>query len=147
MYFSTSKQQKFDRLSQFKPEANVIHKFQPSLNSLLWLDDTNQVTSFNQLECFISAQHSYAMLKFVYDIDCATLFSLTTTKQKEGIALSWVRRRFGRPFWSKKVSCYWLYVHYWKWPRTNPIFQHNFKLHCSDWLLKIFNQSECLKSA
>ena len=28
----------------------------------------SHVNSFNQLECFISGQHSYATLKFVYDI-------------------------------------------------------------------------------
>ena len=36
-------------------------------NKALWLDAASHMTSFNQLECFISAQHIYAVLKFVYD--------------------------------------------------------------------------------
>ena len=33
-------------------------------NIALWLDVASHVISFNELECFNSAKHSYAKLKF-----------------------------------------------------------------------------------
>ena len=34
----------------------------------IWLAVTRHMTSWSQLECNISAKHSYAILNFVYDI-------------------------------------------------------------------------------
>ena len=43
------------------------------LNKAFWLAAASHVTSFNLLKCFISAQHTNANLKNVYDIDsCST---------------------------------------------------------------------------
>ena len=40
-------------------------------NKALWLAVTSPMVIFNQSECFISVKHSYATLKFVYDIHSA----------------------------------------------------------------------------
>ena len=54
--------------TSFGSEVDVINKFCDS-NKALLMAVSSYVTSFNQSECFISAQHCYATLKFVYDID------------------------------------------------------------------------------
>ena len=38
-------------------------------NKALWLAVTSPTVIFDPSECFISEYHSYATLKFVYDID------------------------------------------------------------------------------
>ena len=49
-------------------------------NEAFWLAIPSHVTSFNQSECIISAQHSYTTLKLVYDIGC---ISTPTTPQMQ----------------------------------------------------------------
>ena len=60
-------------LNNFWPGANFISQFKSSITTLhkniaMWLAVPSPMTSFNQLESFISTQYSYATVKLVYDI-------------------------------------------------------------------------------
>ena len=47
-----------------------------------WMLEVIQLTSFNQLECFVSVQNSYSQLKFVSNIgSCFSFFLLCIGKK------------------------------------------------------------------
>ena len=57
-------------------------------NEALWLDVASLVTSLNQLRCFVTTQHGYTMLKFVYDVDFCSKPTDTNTHQSSILFLT-----------------------------------------------------------